>query len=96
MAKSIDYSKIKAMASSILECIGDDEEGKDPSIPAQKQDINDGGQDEPLALLPKDEGDAEEGETISDSEDATDMSQEEEKKKKVSMLANMFSSKFSK
>ncbi len=33
MARKVDYSKIKAMASSILECIGEDEEGEDPQIP---------------------------------------------------------------
>lgn len=37
MAKKIDYSKIKAMASSILECIGEDEEGENPSIPESEQ-----------------------------------------------------------
>ena len=33
MARKVDYSKIKAMASSILECIGEDEEGENPKLP---------------------------------------------------------------
>lgn len=33
MGKSIDYSKIKAMAASILECIGEDSEGENPDLP---------------------------------------------------------------
>lgn len=37
MAKKIDYSKIKAMAASILECCGDEEEGENPKIPESKQ-----------------------------------------------------------
>jgi hypothetical protein len=35
-----DYAKIKAMAQSILQCIGDDEEGEDPAKPVRKQKID--------------------------------------------------------
>jgi hypothetical protein len=56
MAKNIDYSKIKAMAASILECIGEDEEGENPSLPKQQNDIDDGGQDSQLKFLPDDTG----------------------------------------
>lgn len=94
MAKSIDYSKIKAMASSILECIGEDEEGTNPNLPEQKQDFNDGGQDTPKALMSWDKGDPEEGEKISDSEDATDESDESKKKNRMSAMASMISRKF--
>lgn len=55
MAKSIDYAKIKAMASSILECIGDCDEGENPDLPKQKQDIDDGGQSSMLSFSPNDQ-----------------------------------------
>lgn len=41
MAK--DYSKIKALAQSIIECIGDECEGENPSLPKPQNDVNDGG-----------------------------------------------------
>lgn len=44
--KDVDYAKVKAMAQSILECIGDcDDVGASPSIPEQEDDINEGGQE---------------------------------------------------
>jgi len=82
MAKSIDYSKIRAMASSILECIGDCDEGEDPKIPKQKEDIDDGGQDSALKFLPGDKGSDDEG--------------QEKKKFKGSSLALMASTLASK
>ena len=70
--KEIDYSKIKALTQSILECIGNDQDvGEDPSLPKQDTSIEDGGQDSPLEII-KDEvettpnsdtGDDEEGDS---------------------------------
>lgn len=82
MAKSIDYSKIKAMAASILECIGDEDEGEDPSLPKQEQDIDDGGQDSPLKFLPGDKGESEEKKKSKDSS--------------LALMASTLRSKFSK
>lgn len=84
MAKNIDYSKIKAMASSILECIGDDSEGENPSLPKQDSALDDGGQS-PL----DDMGEAADDSGFADSKDAG--SAEDKKKKKDSQLAMMSS-----
>lgn len=92
-----DYAKIKAMAQSILECIGDEEEGENPSLPKQKQDINDGGQDSPLKLFSDDEGTESESEEEGEYESSEDS--EEKKKKKASsmaMMSQMLSKKFNK
>lgn len=45
MAKNIDYAKIKAMASSILECIGDESEGEAHEAMEKDEAMNNGGQD---------------------------------------------------
>jgi len=88
MAKSVDYSKIKAMAQNILECIGDYSEGENPSIPKQTQDIDDGGQDKLESLAPA----AKNGET--------GVGTEEEKKRKkdssLAMMGTMLAAKFKK
>lgn len=86
MAK--DYSKIKALAQSIIECIGDDEEGKNPSLPKQEQDINDGGQESLSDLAPIGEG-----ETGVPKPKETD---EDKKSKKLSMMSSVLASKFKK
>jgi hypothetical protein len=96
---AIDYAKLKALSQQIIECIGDTPEGENPSLPETDTAIDDGGQATPQAFMPGDTGDADEGEKISDSEDATDESSEEKKRKKDSALAMMGSvlaSKFSK
>ena len=100
MAKSVDYSKIKAMAQSILECIGDDEEGANPSLPAQKQDINAGGQDKMKAFI-SGVSSASEREKLSSKEDATDVCEpdsdsddENKKKRSIAMMTSMLKSKF--
>lgn len=88
MAK--DYAKIKALAASILECIGDDEEGENPSLPKQEQQFNDGGQDSLSDFVPSSEGDADtglpkSGKSSSDDDDDDDR----KKKKKDSSMAMM-------
>jgi len=84
MAK--DYSKIKALAQDILKCIGDESEGENPSLPKQKNDYNDGGQEslDDLSGIGE-EGDTGGAPTESEKEPA-DM---EKKKKKDSALAMM-------
>ncbi len=47
-----DYAKARALAKQFIECIGDEDEGANPSIPKQKADINDGGQDSLESLAP--------------------------------------------
>lgn len=83
--KKIDYSKIKAMAESILECIGDESEGENPSLPEQEEDINDGGQDELYEMEPA-------------AGDVKESSGSAEKKKKrdssLAMMSSMLASKF--
>lgn len=68
-----DYAKIKALASQILECIGDDAEGENPSLPKQDNAINDGGQDELYKTPPA-------GESTPEASEA-----EKSKKKKASI-----------
>ncbi len=95
MAK--DYAKIKALASSILECIGDDEEGMNPKLPKQKADIDDGGQDSMEEILKTDKADPYEGEEISEREDATDGKEKKRKRDSaMAMMGSVLSSKFNK
>jgi hypothetical protein len=82
-----DYAKIKALASSILECIGDDDEGENPNIPVQDKQINDGGTEPNVKFL--------------GTKDETGVEDVGEKKKKkdsasLAMMGSMLSSHFSK
>lgn len=88
MAKNIDYSKIKAMASSILECIGEDEEGENPSLPDQDDAVNDGGVEPNTQFLKTDVS----------KESVTGVEGDKKKKKDASlaMMAATLSSKFNK
>ena len=94
MAK--DYAKIKALAASILECIGDEEEGKNPSLPPQTEDIDNGGQDKPFVFLDSPEAGDDEGEESQSEESAEGDDDKKNKKKKASLammsatLANKF------
>lgn len=83
MAK--DYAKIKALASSILECIGDEDEGENPDLPKQEQDIDDGGQDSPLKFLPGDKGESGEDDKKKKSKDSS-----------LALMASTLRSKFGK
>jgi len=91
MAK--DYAKIKALAQSILECIGDEAEGANPSLPKQKDDFNDGGQESLDNLAPAaDQGDTGGAPVAKSSGDS-----EEKKRKKdssLAMMGSMLASKF--
>ena len=79
-----DYAKIKALASSILECIGDEDEGENPSVHKQEQDTDDGGQDSPLKFLPGDEGKSD------------DDKKKKSKDSSLALMASTLRSKFSK
>jgi hypothetical protein len=86
MAK--DYSKIRGWAQSILECIGDEDEGENPKVPKQKQELDNGGQDKPFKFLPDDEGSEEKaGKKDSESDEDESVPDDEKKKKKDSSLA---------
>lgn len=99
MAKNVDYSKIKAMAQSILECIGDDSEGENPSLPSPDNAINDGGQDSLTELM--DESEEDYGNTRADADDTARGSADSETKKKkrdsaIAMMGSVLASKFNK
>lgn len=94
MAK--DYSKIKALAQSILECIGDEPEGEDPKTPKQDTDIDDGGQEDFVDVLGAKS--MEDGAASSSSGGSSDSTAGpdggEGKKKKLSLISSMLSRKF--
>lgn len=75
MAKNIDFSKIKALSQQILECIGDYSEGENPSLPAQKNDVNDGGVEPNTEFLKTDES----------KESETGVGEDKKKKKEASL-----------
>ena len=82
-----DYSKIKALASQILECIGDDEEGENPSLPKQDNAVNDGGVEANTSFL-KTEA-SKEGETGVGAS-------KKDKKSSIAMMGAMLASKLKK
>lgn len=69
-----DYSKIKALASQILECIGDEDEGTEGVGSSSSPDINDGGVEPNTSFL----------KTSQSMEGVTGV-EDKEKKKKSSM-----------
>jgi len=87
MAK--DYAKIKALAASILECIGDDDEGESPSLPSQNNDFNDGGQESLSDFVPSEDGQAETGVPKGSKSSDDDDDDDKKKKKKDSSMAMM-------
>lgn len=103
--KEIDYSKVKAMAQSILECIGDDQDtGEHPDVP--KSDANpmpetnefgiddneDGGQDPQLDFIGNElaDGKDEQGETP----DEDDSSKKKKKDSSLALMGSVLASKF--
>lgn len=89
MAK--DYAKIKAMAQSILECIGEEDEGENPVLPKTDSAVNNGGAEPNTKFL----GSAESGD-----DDSNDGDEDDKKKKKkdasLAMMSSMLSNKFGK
>lgn len=79
-----DYAKLKALAQQIIECIGDESEGEDPSLPKQVEDIDNGGQDELYSTPPNGK------EEVSEEEEETD-GKEGKKKNRAASLAMMSS-----
>lgn len=94
MAKNVDYAKLKALSKQILECIGDDEEGENPSLPEQDNAYDDGGQTPNTQFLKT----AESEEKVKASEGATSKSEPEKKKKDaaMAMFSQSLASKFGK
>lgn len=87
MAKNIDYAKIKAFASSILECIGDDSEGEDAPMPKQDNAVDDGGVEPNIDFL----------KTSQSKESETGVGENKKKKESsLAMLGSMLASKYSK
>lgn len=81
MAK--DYAKLKALAQQMIECIGDEPEGENPSLPKQDNAENDGGQ-EPNTKFLESTGDSKAEEKVEGYDD-----EDGKKKKKDSALAMM-------
>ena len=96
-----DYSKIKAMAQEILKCIGDEEEGKNPSIPKSPADPDpattesgvgndgEGGQDSLLNFI---------GDELKDGKEESEPAPDEDNKKKkressLAMMGSVLASK---
>lgn len=79
MAKNIDYAKIKALSSQILECIGEYDEGENPSLPKPTNDVNDGGVEPNTSFLKTPEAD--------ESETGVGESKEKKKKSAMAMMA---------
>lgn len=92
MAKNVDYSKLRALSKQILECIGDDEEGENPSLPKQDNAINDGGQDANTNFIENEKEETNEASKGSDDDamGKSGASSPDKKKKKESAMA-MFS-----
>lgn len=96
--KDLDYSKIKAFAQSIIECIGDDNDvGEDPELPKQKPDkgsFNDIGSTDTMGDNPSGSSDPRPvqefiGKELADKKDEQGESWDSKKKKKDSSLAMM-------
>lgn len=88
-----DYAKIKAMAASILECIGDDNDtGEDPGTFPADRAPNDGGQESLDDLAPS----ATDG--LGLKNDDTDGSEDGKRKKRkddtMNLMASALSAKF--
>ena len=93
--KQPDYAKIKAMAASILECIGDDNDtGENPDLPTPDNSINDGGQESLDDLAPS----AMDG--LGAKNDSTDGTEDGKRKKRkddtMNLMASALSAKFRK
>lgn len=87
MAKNVDYAKVKALSKQILECIGEDEEGENPSLPDPDNAVNDGGVEPNTAFLKS--GVSKEQETgVSNSK--------KNKNSSIAMMGAMLASKFKK
>jgi hypothetical protein len=82
-----DYSKIKALAQNILECIGDDEEGEDPKLPKQNNDIDGAGVEANTSFLKTKESDEKET-GVGKGKKSKDAS--------LAMMGSMLASKFNK
>lgn len=97
--KEIDYSKVKAFATSILECIGDDESiGENPDLPANEKpakdtvefnDTESGANPEPVLDFIGDE-------FAGDKDEEGKSNKKQEKTKKISLMGSLLASKLKK
>jgi hypothetical protein len=92
MAK--DYSKIKALASEILKCIGDEAEGENPSLPAQDNDDNRAGQKDLTDFKVSEEASENEGIESASSEKSEGYDKKNKKGASLAMLGSMLASKY--
>lgn len=88
MAK--DYAKLKALAQQIVECIGDDCEGEDPSLPKQDNDLGGNGQEANTTFLSS-TGDKNAKESVEGSGDS-----KKKKESSLAMMGSMLASKLKK
>lgn len=93
MAK--DYAKMRALLQEAIKCIGDEDEGMDPKLPKQEQQINDGGQDSPLKFLPEDDGTEGPGEEKGEYDDPPEV-KKKKKESSMAMMSQMLAKKFNK
>lgn len=92
MAK--DYAKIKALASEILQCIGDEAEGENPSLPSPDNDLNGAGQKDLTDFKISEEDSVNEGIESSTEEDSEDSTKKNKKGASLAMLGSMLASKY--
>lgn len=88
MAKNIDYAKVRALSKELLQCIGEDEEGENPSLPKPENDVNDGGVEPNTQFLKTPEAD--------ESETGVGDSKKKKKDSSLAMMGAMLASKFNK
>lgn len=88
-----DYSKLKALAQQILECIGDEPEGEDPTLPKQDNQIDAGGQDEALSLMPNDKV---EGDRVKKKKKARPEEEDDDDDDSIALMASTLAAQVSK
>ena len=96
-----DYSKIKALAQSIIECIGDESEGENPKLPKVKDDNTGDQAERGTHQMPyeKDDGtiDFLPDESCDDKELCTDRRKGKKRKDDaIALFASTLASKFNK
>lgn len=93
MAKSVDYSKIKALSQQIIECIGEDEEGENPSLSTPDVAIDDGGQVKNLEFLGNSQSREDQ---LGSGKSVDDVDKKKKKDSALAMMGAVLASKFNK
>lgn len=97
MAKKVDYAKLKALSQEMIKCIGDEEEGEDPSLPKNEEmsSIDESGQTGMMVdFLPNSKKDDQEGEGAPEALDGK--KRKKNKDDVMALLASNLASKFNK